>query len=365
MPSRNSFSSLVALLLVLLVAGCAPLRRAAWTGDEAGNAEGGVAILPLQNLSGGTAPVTELRQELARRLAMRGMKILPEAQLEQFMARHRLRYVGGVDAATAQALRRETGARGVLITEVELYRTPFPPRVALTSRLVTTEETPRIVHMESVALSGNDAPGLLGVGLVRRPQEVTDRAIQLLAEALTGGKPQPIPRVSLGSDSVYLARPLEPGRSYRVAVLPFFDKGSHGYAGEILALHFIGELVRQGRFQVIEPGTVREDLLRYRIIMEDGVSLADAELLFGMLSTDLILTGEVNDFEDLQGAQAAPKVDFSALLLERSSRRAVWSMGDHRTGMDRVRFFDIGRIATASALAAGMVHQAVEESLGR
>ncbi|WP_129126947.1 hypothetical protein [Geomonas oryzae] len=365
MPSKSSFSSLVAGLLVLLVAGCAPWHRAAWTGDKAGNAEGVVAILPLQNLSGGSAPLAELKQEFARRLALRGMAILPEAQLEQFMTRHRLRYVGGIDATTAQALRRETGAQGVLVTQLELYRTPFPPRIALTSRLVTTEDTPRIVRMESVALSGDDAPGLLGVGLVDKPREVTDRALRLLAEALTGGEPQPPPRVSLGSDSVYLARPLDPGRSYRVTVLPFYDKGSHGYAGEILALHFIGELVRQGRFQVVEPGTVREDLLRYRIIMEDGVSLADAELLFGMLSTDLILSGEVNDYQDLQGAQASPKVDFSALLLERSSRRAVWSMGDHRTGMDRVRFFDIGRIATASALATGMVHQAIAESLGR
>ncbi len=81
--------------------------------------------------------------------------------------------------------------------------------------------------------------------------------------------------------------------------------------------------------------------------------------MFGMLKADLLLTGNVNDYEDQQGSFGSPKVDFSALLLDRESRLAVWAVDDRYTGDDRVHFFDFGRITTANALAAAMVHSAV------
>ncbi len=319
---------------------------------------GRIAVLPIDNLSGGAAPLKALRQGVEARLRAYGAEVVPEAELDAFMARHRLRYVGGVAREDAAAFRAEAGVDGVLVTSLELDDESYPPRLALTSRLVAAGNDPRILRMASVAMAGDDNPGLLGIGLIRRAPELRDRALDRLAAALASGEERE-EGPALAPATVFHGQPLDPGKRYTVAVLPFFNKGSRRYAGEITALHFIRELVKSGRFDVIEPGLVREELLRYRIIMEEGVSLADAEIVFGVLRADLLLSGDVNEYEDIQGTFGTPRVDFTALLLNRDNRKAGWAVDAHATGDERVHFFDIGRLTTANALAAAMVRGAV------
>ena len=86
--------------------------------------------------------------------------------MEKFMARHRVRNVDGIDSVTAQALREETGMDSVIITTLERYADSDPPAIAMTSRLVSTADTPIILWMEAVALSGDDSPGVLGLGSI-------------------------------------------------------------------------------------------------------------------------------------------------------------------------------------------------------
>jgi len=113
--------------------------------------------------------------------------------------------------------------------------------------------------------------------------------------------------------------------------------------------------------KVIEPGLVRQQLLRSRIIMHSGISLADADLIAHELNVDLILNGKVIDYQDYRGYSGVPKVDFSAQLIERQSREVVWSVKSHHQGDDGVFFFDWGRVNTAYAMASQMVQLAVEE----
>jgi len=319
-----------------------------------------VAVLPVDNLSGSAAPLKTIREELAARLLARGITVLPDKELDAFMTRHRLRYVGGVTRDDAVAFRQEAGVDAVAVTSLELYGESFPPRIALTTRLVSTGSDPKILAMESTALAGDDTPGLLGMGLIDKPQTLRAVAMDRLVAGLLaeGGRERTGP--ALRPASVFRNQPLDPGKGYNVAVLPFFNKSSRRYAGEIVALHFIRELVKAGRFSVLEPGVARQELLQYRIIMEDGVSLADAELVFGIMRVDLLFTGNVNDYDDIQGVIGAPKVDFTALMLNRDNRKAGWAVDTHARGDDRVYLFDLGRLSTANALAAAMTRGAVQ-----
>jgi TolB-like protein len=350
---------LVALLGIISLSGCAALQP---LGPDLTHGEKPmlIAVLPVENLSGGPAPVKEVRQGLADRLKELGLTIMPYDALESFMARHRLRNTGAIDGTTAMEFRNETGVAAVLITSLELYNESNPPRIALTSRIVTAEESPKIISMSSTAMAGNDAPGLFGLGLIENPRVLTDKAVERLAEALVHGDKRTRGGVTLPPEALFLPRPLDPTRTYSVAVLPFFNKSSRKYAGEIVALHFIRELNRLGNMHVIEPGVIRQELLRYRIIMEEGVSMADAEIVFGILKADLILSGNVDAYEDHQGSYDTPKVEFSALLLDRQSRKAVWAVNAHNTGDDRNYFFDVNRLTTASSLSAEMIRSAVE-----
>jgi len=86
-----------------------------------------------------------------------------------------------------------------------------------------------------------------------------------------------------------------------------------------MVLHFAKELKRFKTFDVIEPGMVRQVFLQVRIIMDQGISLADAESVMSLLNADLILTGGVTDYEDYQGGVGSPK---SVFLLSSSRGRA-------------------------------------------
>jgi hypothetical protein len=346
-------------VLLLVLAGCAGAGPAERTAADPGAATRG-AVLPHDNQSGRTPPQATIRQELAARLQAAGLTVLPEGELEGFMARHRIRSVGGVTRDDAIALRDEAGVGSVAITSLELYSESYPPRIALTTRLVSTGDEPRILRMESVALAGDDSPGLLGMGMLTKPHLVRERALDgLVASLLAGGNAEPAGPV-LTPTSVFRGQPLDRDKKYSVAVLPFFNRSSRRYAGEIVALHFIRDLSKEGRFTVVEPGLVRQELLQYRIIMEEGVSLANAELVYGVLRADLLLSGDVNDYADIQGSFGAPKVDFTALMLNRDNRRAGWAVDFHARGDDRVYLFDYGRLTTANALAAAMTRGAVK-----
>src|SRR4051812_11640504 len=70
---------------------------------------GNVAVLPLSNLSGGPAPLKELRSQVEQSLRDRGVTLVPDAAVEEFLARHRLRWTGGIDADSAKAAAAEMG----------------------------------------------------------------------------------------------------------------------------------------------------------------------------------------------------------------------------------------------------------------
>ena len=157
---------------------------------------------------------------------------------------------------------------------------------------------------------------------------------------------------------------MDPNRKYRVGVTPFFNRSERKYAGEILVLHFIRQLKRFDNFEVIEPGMVRQELLNLRMIMQDGVSLADADAIFATLNADLLVSGRVMDYQDYQGVWGKPKVDFSATVIERKSREVVWSSNSYNEGDDRVFFFDRGKVNTAHAMASQMVQLIAKMMVG-
>lgn len=327
---------------------------------EEGSAKPLVAVLPFENLSGAPAPLQELRQDLIKALQNQcNVIVLEEKVLAEFMAAHRVRYIGGIDSELAVAFRQETGAQSVLITSFEFLDESVPLKICLTSRLVSTANPPVIQWMDSVGLAGNDAPGVLGLGLIDDPAALREKALARLAGSLretlegravlAGSASKFRPRI------VFRSPVLAPGQPYVLAVLPFFNRSDRKNGGDLMALQFVKELARYEIFKIVEPGVIRQVLLRARIIMDDGLSLADAAVLFNELQADLILSGKVLDYQEGLGALGSPVVDFSALLFEAKSREIVWASDSHNEGGEGVFFYDWGKISTASDLASRMV----------
>ncbi len=382
-----------------------------------------VAVLPVENLSGSKAPVKKIGQLIKTELKRTGFNIIDNDILEEFMLKHRIRYTGAIDLRTAEAFQNEIGAGAVLITSIELYSETYPPKISLISRLTSAGGRPEILWMDSVGISGDDSPGILGLGLIEDPEELLLNAVQSLSDKLNFNLPgaekmsklpkginrrQPalfvkapdaekistpgetksrkpaliVTDPKIGEKPVYdkeliddgpetpafapkisyRSSVLSPYMKYRVAVMPFLNKSDRKNAGDIMTLHFTEQLRQIMNYDVIEPGIVRNNLLGFRIIMNEGISFENAGFIFSTLETDadLILSGTVLDYQDNISTLGTPKVDFSVIVIEKKSREVVWSSKSYRTGNEGVIFFDKGQINVAHSLASGMARGVAE-----
>jgi TolB-like protein len=238
-------------------------------------------------------------------------------------------------------------------------------------RLISVDDPPVIRWSDGASLAGDGSPGILALGIITSMDEVEEKVIaKLLASlgAFLAGKPLPqeCPLTGRASPMVSFHSPaVEPGRHYSVAVLPFVNQTGRRSAGDLMALRFIQQLAASGRFSVVEPGVVRDQMLEYRIIMSGGVSLDTARTLLTLLKADVVLAGYVRRYEEgLQSALNTPKVTFTIIALERKTERVLWQMTSAHEGMDGVFFYDAGRVETASELTCRMVRAAVAEMEG-
>lgn len=349
--------------------------------EEAGRTR--IALLPIEDLSGVPAPLRAIRAELAQHLAQHGVEVLPDEALEELLARHRVRWTGGVSRELARAIRDESGAGAVLVSSLDLYVEALPLEIALTSRLVSADDRAEILWMDAVASAGDDAPGFLGLGLVTDAEALRGRALDRLAGSLerylAGGSRAPRGGGRAGADDRLDWRSrYEPRRANRVpegslvgegrtrvAVIPFINECPAPQGGEIVSLLFLARLAAIRGLEVVEPGVVREALLQARMIQEGGLSLPQVDLLRAMLDVDLVISGRVTDYEEYGGHSGTPVVAFSTGVFDAAKRRIVWTSISHNRGNDGVFFFDAGRIRTAHALASEMAGAAIGRLLGR
>jgi hypothetical protein len=329
-----------------------------------------VAVLPVENLSGKPGPLKEIRRSLTDGLRDRGIAVLPDRELDRFMARHRMRYTGGINRELAQAFLRETGTNGVLVTALEFLSEGPPPKISFLARLVTTGDNPTILWMKSLGMSGDDHPGILGLGLIFAPEEILRKAVGTTLDSLARSVPDGMSKVPVRSARGGKYRPKRFYRSpdlnigkegpVTVAVIPFLNTGLRKNAGLLMEQHFVDRLAQVENVRVIEPGVVREVLLQQRVIMQGGVSVPQAALLFSMLEADLLLAGNVAEYQDSGGGGGGTKVDFSVVAFDAKSRLVVWSSWSDNRGDDGVFFFDAGEVRTASVMVSQMIRSVVE-----
>lgn len=361
---------LAALGALCLLSGClhAPSGQPAQPGAPVAEiATLRVVVYPVENLSGTPAPVKEIRRAWIAKLRALGLEVVTDAEMERVFARHRIRYTGGVDTATAQAFRKEAAADAIVVSSLEIYG-ELPPKLSLMSRLVSTEEKPRVFWMDSDGMSGDDSPGLLGLGLISDVKVVQEKVLQRLANSLRlylEDDPRQCDRGSLESKFApkTVARPTPAGQEKRtsIAVVPFYNESFRNSAGQLLQLHFVNQLACLARVDVVEPGLVREKMLSIRMVMREGISTRDVDVMSYILESDYVLSGTVFDYQDPLGGSGTPKLDFNALLADKINRKLVFASKSYNEGDDGVFFYDVGLYRNADRMADKMAGRVVSE----
>ena len=331
-----------------------------------------IAVMPVQNLTGVPVALQAVGRSLVRDLQRKGLNILGEDVLEKFMERHRIRYTGGLNRELGEALREETGTNAVLFPTLELLDDAAPPKTALFARLVSTHRSAPILWMDGTGMAGNDAPGLLLLGLINDPtllwKKAKGRIVESLMMYLSGKSTQDSRKIEkrfLPKSSHGVPPKVPAGKeALSIAVLPFRNESTRRNAGEVMALHFIRELSKTGNIDVVEPGEVRQVLLRSRTIMEGGLSLPQADILRAALNVDLVLTGIVVEYQDNIGGFGKPRAEFSVRVFDMKTRQIVWSSSSYNEGDDGVFFFGLGKVNTAHGVASEMVRSTVGKMEG-
>jgi hypothetical protein len=147
---------------------------------------------------------------------------------------------------------------------------------------------------------------------------------------------------------------LAPGKTYTVAVMPFYNRSKSAKAGEILALRFVNQLVKNKSFLVLEPGVVRQKLLNFRTIMLDGPSKEDMQSFFLNVRADLVLMGRVMEYQE-----GSPKLEFEVKVYDGKRGSMAWSSWSYNEGNDAVVAFNWQRVINAGDLASKMAKSVV------
>ena len=304
MRSSTSFLNRISVFLItslLFLPGCASVKAGPAAAGPVVGANFRVAVYPVANLSGARAPLKETRRMLTEMLRAKGMAVLSDEELETFLARHRIRYLGGLSAEESEWMKGEMAVDAVLITSFEHYDEVFPPKIALTARLVSTGIKPVILWGGSSALAGDDSEGILALGLIEDPGRLLEKAVGGLSDSLTGylsGKEERLKGASwravvrrgteetgqgppfyftaeaeggrvhigpFGPKSYYEAPFLAPGKRYSIVVAPFLNASADRDAGDIVRLQFVAQLAAIKNISVVEPGVLREKMLTSRM----------------------------------------------------------------------------------------------------
>jgi len=204
----------------------------------------------------------------------------------------------------------------------------------------------RVMTPNPLTIKAGATSGAITVALMDDKQYEVNKTIVVTLGAPVNAAP--------GESMSHTVTVLDADAPPRIVIMPFTNESSRKYAGEIMVLHFLRELIKGKHFTVVEPGLIKEKLLDFRIIMYEGISLSDADLIAGELRADLILTGRVLDYREHASGSGRPKVGFSLLLIDKKNQKVVWSSSSRNEGDDAVYLFDWGRINTVHALAAEM-----------
>lgn len=367
--SSRAVARLVAAPMLLLLASQAP--AAPFIPDGATL----IAVLTPVPPPSGLAPVEHIAESLGAALVARGFSVLPQADVDAVLARHRERYTGGVSASMATAFAEESGVTGILITSVDDWDESQPSRVALTCRWVgATPETP-ILWMDGAAHHALERPGAFGLGLGKDADALLEEAVAEIADglaafrvALQAGEAGETSRHgvdrrfrprSMAFDASRAGPPEGAARS-RVAVLPFFTDGPDRDIGELVARQFVGRLAAYEAYDVLEPGVVRQALLDARVIQDGGVSLAQVDAVRALLNVDVVVSGRVSVYEPLGINAGSPSVGFTANAIEARSRRVIWASFSFARGDDGLHLFGTGHVRSAVLLTSELVRGVVE-----
>lgn len=312
-----------------------------------------LALLPLENVSGHIDGQRLITPVLGQALAARGYQVVEPDRLDDFLARHRIRDTGRLSRSHLTMLRDELGAQLAMVGAVAIFNDSADnPQWGLVARVLATDSG-EILWASSAGLTGDDFTVALGLGTITSAERLARETVtSLLRDLAPGGQTVAMPGARrwlprwLGPRATYRSATLDTRPPRRVAVLPFENTSERSGAARIVSDVFTAGLVRDGRFAIVEPGTVSEALLAIGVFPYGFIDFETLAALRRRLLVDAVILGTVYAYSEgiKRGATTSPDIAFDARMLDAESGRILWAAESVRTGDDSKIAFHFGTI---------------------
>ncbi len=186
-----------------------------------------------------------------------------------------------------------------------------------------------------------------------------------LATALVAGC-APSPRV-------YTSNEFKLHGEIRVAVLPFDNLTDAEGAARHVHDIFTVELLKTGKFSVVDPGEVEGVLTSERIRFISELSSEQTRKIASDLNVSALIEGTVLEYgiRQVQGYNVTevPFISLLVKMVDAGSGKILWASSYSRNGNDTEKVFGIGRITSLDRLTEVMAREVVKslrrESLHR
>ncbi|MGV1100011.1 hypothetical protein ACUUL3_11465 [Thiovibrio sp. JS02] len=158
-----------------------------------------LAVMPIEDLSmGANGYNLPMTRSLAAKLREKGISVLAEADLIDFMVRNRIRWLGFLDSQNVVRLKEDMACDFILLGSVNQAREENPPALGASLQLVRTADA-KIIWAGSSELCKADMQRLLDLAEPQTLQDVEELVVGKLLAAmpgdLIGGLAQVTPRV--------------------------------------------------------------------------------------------------------------------------------------------------------------------------
>lgn len=335
MKSRYPITIMVSLFFCAVLAGaCSSTPRELPQGGERASRER-IAVFPFENLTEEPDALEKVMPVLRARLEGEGFELVDEKDIEAFFLRERVRVTGSISKEVAQKLAKELNAQAVMLGAVSSFSVKENPQAGLVARLVDPASG-RVVWANSASVTGEDFTKILGLGTVRKVEDLVPKAVDRLL-------------ASFGT------APSQKEAPYRVAVMPFRNRADARDAGAVVTYMFLTEVFKSPKFEVVEYGDIRKTVIDARITARGELDYKNIEALASSLGVDGVVIGTVERYSESLDVSLLAEVGISVRLVDARTKRIVWYDSRSMKGDDAVVILDWGRMRSADKVAGRIV----------
>ncbi|MBE0425680.1 MAG: hypothetical protein IBX72_03430 [Nitrospirae bacterium] len=302
-----------------------------------------IAILPFENFSEDKNALLFVMPALRSKLEAEGFKLLDEESLNRFLLKERIRSTGYISWDMSRKMHEELQVSAILIGSVNSFSEKTDPEVGFTARLINASDG-TIIWANHAAATGEDFTTILGLGRVKAIEKLADRLLDRLLKSFS----------IMPSDK-------EIESTYRIAVMPFYNKTKIRNIGMVVTNMFIVELFKNKKFIPIEFGEVRRLIVDLRVRERGEINFKNTEAIYDLSGVDGIIVGTVEIYKEGLESVSPPETNISARLIDARKNRILWSDFDHFKGDDDIIVLDWGRIRSAENVAFKSVKRLVKE----